>query len=267
LRPSLLAIVFALARRVGLAPSVPNARPAPKIAHPRRVIALGGCVQAAAAPHFNAALARVFDAAGIGLEIRPGCCGALSFHLGAEEEARSLARAHIDAMDGAEAITTCASGCAAFMRDWPDLLAADHVYAEKARTAAARLVDPVEVLTASPPKVSRAPARRRIAVHDPCTLINGPGLGGAVARLLGGLGYDPVTPADGGACCGSAGAYSLFQPAFAKRLKADKIAALSAGAPDAIVTANIGCWLHLAAVSPTPVRHWIEAIDDLISRP
>ena len=267
LRPSVLAMVFALARRVGLAPAVPDARPAPKITHPRRVIALGGCVQAAAAPHFNAALARVFDAAGIGLEIRPGCCGALSFHLGAEEEARSLARAHIDAMDGAEAITTCASGCAAFIRDWPDLLLADRAYAEKARAAGARLVDPVEVLAANPPRVSRAPTRRRIAVHDPCTLINGPGLGGAVARLLTGLGYEPVAPADGGACCGSAGAYSLFQPAFARRLRAERIAALSADAPDAIVTANIGCWLHLAPVSPAPVRHWIEAIDDLISRP
>jgi glycolate oxidase iron-sulfur subunit len=265
LRPRPLAMVFALARLVGLAPSVPRSRPTLKSAAPRRMIALGGCVQAAAAPHFNAALARVFDAAGIALEIQPGCCGALSSHTDAPDAARALARARIDAMEGASAITTCASGCAAFIRDWPDLLAADPAYAEKARLAAARLLDPVEVLAASPPRVSRAPAHRRIAVHDPCTLINGPGLGGAVARLLAGLGYEPVSPADGGACCGSAGAYSLFQPKFARRLREQKLVALSSAEPDVIVTANIGCWLHLAAASKVPLRHWIEAVDDLIS--
>jgi glycolate oxidase iron-sulfur subunit len=50
----------------------------------------------------------------------------------------------------------------------------------------------------------------------------------------------------------------------ARRLRADKIAALTASGPDAICTANIGCWLHLAAKSPVPVRHWIEAVDEVI---
>lgn len=266
LRPRLLALVFALGRLAGRAPSVPNRSVTPAPDHARRMIALGGCVEAAAAPHFNAALARVFAAAGISLDTVPGCCGALSFHTDAVEEARDLARARIDAMDGAPAITTCASGCAAFIRDWPDLLAGDPDYAEKAVRVAARLIDPVEVLAANLPKVSRPTAPGRIAVHDPCTLINGPRLGGAVERLLRQLGYETVSPADGGACCGSAGAYALLQPTFARRLRTDKIAALNAGAPDAIVTANIGCWLHLASASPVPVRHWIEAVDDLISR-
>ncbi len=244
--------------------------PRPPKRHARRMLVLGGCVQGVAAPHFNAALARVFDHLGVSLEERPGCCGALSFHLEAASEARNLARGHIDAWSaaldgGAEAIVVSASGCAAFVRDWPDLMAEEPVYADKARRIVAALKDPVEVLTVSPPATVRAPTRPRIAVHDPCTLRNGPGLGGAVEALLARLGYQPQPVAEADQCCGSAGAYSLLQPDFAGRLRARKIAALTADAPDAIVTANIGCWMHLAAASPVPVRHWIEAVDDLIS--
>jgi glycolate oxidase iron-sulfur subunit len=234
------------------------------------MILLGGCVQSAAAVHFNVAAARVFDRVGITLTDSDGCCGAVSFHLGAGGEARALARKHIDAWtlaldDGAEAIVTTASGCAAFIRDWPDLLADDPIYGERARRVVQRLVDPVEVLSKLDMTPTRAPAHSRIAVHDPCTLMNGPGLGGAVARLLKGLGYDPQPVADAPRCCGSAGAYSLLQPALAGRLRTEKIAALTAGAPETIYTANIGCWAHLGAVSPVPVRHWMEAVDDVTS--
>jgi glycolate oxidase iron-sulfur subunit len=122
-------------------------------------------------------------------------------------------------------------------------------------------------LAGTPLSPTVAPTRPRIAVHDPCTLRNGPRLAGAVETLLARLGYQPESVADADQCCGSAGAYSLLQPDFANALRAKKIFALTQNAPDAIYTANIGCWMHLAAVSPVPVRHWIEAVDDLISSP
>jgi glycolate oxidase iron-sulfur subunit len=213
----------------------------------------------------------VFDKIGITLAETPGagCCGALSFHLDAFDEARALARRNIDAWTadldaGAAAIIVNASGCAAFIRDYPDILAGDPAYAQKARRVTDLVRDPVEVLGEATLSAVRPPAHPRIAVHDPCTLRNGPGLEGAVARLLASLGYDPQSVAGGHLCCGSAGAYSLLQPRFARRLRADKIAALTASAPQAICTANIGCWLHLAAKSPVPVRHWIEAVDEVI---
>jgi glycolate oxidase iron-sulfur subunit len=233
---------------------------------------LKGCVQSATAPHFNAATRRVFGKLGIGLAETPGvgCCGALSVHLDAPEEGRALARRNIDAWTadldaGAHAIVVNASGCAAFIRDYPDLLAEDPVYAVKARRIAAHVRDPAEVLETNPPTAVRAPTRPRIAVHQPCTLRNGPGLGDAPARILAGLGYDPQLVADAHLCCGSAGAWSLLQPEMAGRLREAKIAALTTTAPEAIYTANIGCWMHLAEKSPVPVRHWIEAVDDVVT--
>jgi glycolate oxidase iron-sulfur subunit len=266
-------VLAALARAATLWPAKGTSGSAPDRVHATRMALLGGCVQAAAAPHFNAVTRRVFDKIGITLAETPGagCCGALSFHLDAFDEARTLARrnidawiADIDAGAGAGAIIVNASGCAAFIRDYPDILADDPAYAQKARRVADLVRDPVEILGEAALSAARPPAHPSIAVHDPCTLRNGPRLEGAVARLLAGLGYDPQTVKDSHLCCGSAGAYSLLQPRFARRLRADKIAALTASAPDAICTANIGCWLHLAAKSPVPVRHWIEAVDEVI---
>jgi len=240
--------------------------------HPRRMTLLTGCVQSATAPHFNAATRRVFDKVGISLAETPGvgCCGALSVHLDAPEEGRALARRNIDAWTadldaGARAIVVNASGCSAFIRDYPDLLADDPIYAAKARRIAAHVRDPAEVLQSNPPTAVRAPIRPRIAVHQPCTLRNGPGLGEIPARILANLGYDPQPIADAHLCCGSAGAYSLLQPELAGRLREAKLAALAEVTPEFIYTANIGCWMHLGEKSPVPVRHWIEAVDDVVS--
>jgi glycolate oxidase iron-sulfur subunit len=193
----------------------------------------------------------------------------VSFHLDAPEEAKSFARRNIDAWSaeldaGADAVVVSASGCAAFIKDYPDLLADDPAYAEQARRIAGLVRDPVEVLDAAPLAATHAPAAPRIAVHDPCTLRNGLRLGGRVDALLRRLGYDPQPVRDAHLCCGSAGPYALTQPAFANALRADKLAALTEHAPAAICTANIGCWMHLSETAPVPVRHWIEAVDEVV---
>jgi glycolate oxidase iron-sulfur subunit len=244
---------------------------APTASHACRMTLLAGCVQAAAAPNFNAAARRVFDRVGVALAETPGvgCCGALAFHLDAPDEARAHVRRNIDIwihdLDaGAEAIVVAASGCAAFIRDYPDVLADDPAWAAKARRVADHVRDPIEILDGTGLSAERAPSDLKIAVHEPCTLQNGPRLTGRIARLLAGLGYNPQPVADAHLCCGSAGAYSLLQPAFARRLRSDKLAALTAGDPAAIYTANIGCWMHLGETSSVPVRHWIEAVDEVL---
>ena len=238
----------------------------------RRMALLEGCVQAEAAPQFNAAARRVFARIGVTLAPAPdaGCCGAVSFHLDDVPAARRFARHNLDAWDraleaGAEAIVVTASGCAAFIRDYPDLLADDPAYADKARRIAGLVRDPVEILEQAPPVAVWPPAAPRIAVHEPCTLRHGLKLPGRVERLLAALGYQPQPVRDPHLCCGSAGPYALTQPAFAAPLRAAKLAALTEHGPTAVVTANIGCWLHLSETSPVPVRHWLEAVDAVTS--
>lgn len=275
LRPAFFALALSLGRalkgilpgrlRGKITPAPPRIARAPAAANPE-ILILGGCVQAAAAPHFNAAASRVFARAGRSSCTVDGCCGAVSAHLSAPEEARRIARRNIDrwiaALDaGAIHITSTASGCAAFVRDYPALFRDNPVQRARAERVAAALADPVQILTESPPQAISPPRQARIAVHESCTLVNGPGLGGKVGALLSSLGYEVAPVVEAPRCCGSAGAYSLFQPEIAGQLGDEKWTALTTAAPDVVVTANIGCWMHLGERADRPILHWLEAVD------
>jgi len=231
-------------------------------------------VQSATAAHFNATTARVFHKIGIGLIEVPkaDCCGAVSFHLDAIEAARGQARANLDAWSpqldkGAEVLIVNSSGCAAFIKDYPDLLRDDPIYLPLAKRVSALMKDPVEVLEIADLPGTHSPAEPSIAVHEPCTLQHGLKLTGRITNLLSRLGYIPQPIVDNHLCCGSAGAYVLLHPKTATTLKVNKLTALNAGAPTAVYTANIGCWMHLSGGDGAPVRHWLEAVEAVLVDP
>jgi len=239
--------------------------PAPR--HARRMLALAGCVQPALAPTINAAAARVLDRIGISLLEMPGagCCGALRFHLNDQDGGREDMRALIDAWwpsvaaGEIEAIVMTASGCGATVREYGHLLAGDPAYAEKAARIAAMTKDLSEVI--QPEMLAIGQPGGKAAFHSPCTLQHGQQIRGKVETLLARAGWQLTVVADAHLCCGSAGAYSLLHPDIAGELRARKLAALQAGAPSVIATANIGCLSHLQGDAAVPVRHWIELLD------
>jgi glycolate oxidase iron-sulfur subunit len=271
----------ALKRKVP--PAAASAGEWPQAVHERRMLLLEGCVQPALSPATNAAAARVLDRLGITLvrAARSGCCGAVSFHLDAQEEARGYMRANIDAWwphieQGAEAIVVAASGCGVMVKDYAYQLAGDAAYAAKAQRVSELCRDPAEILTAEKDKLSSLiphPSslipERRVAFHAPCTLQHGlihqgRKLKEAIEALLTAAGYELTPVPDAHLCCGSAGTYSILQPELSARLRENKIAALATGAPAAILTANIGCQTHLQGATALPVRHWIEAVGDAL---
>ncbi|MBU1191163.1 MAG: glycolate oxidase subunit GlcF [Gammaproteobacteria bacterium] len=242
----------------------------PTAQHTRRMLVLAGCAQSSTTPNTNAAAARVLDRLGISLITAPtaGCCGALSHHLSAETEALNFMRRNIDAWwpyieQGIETIVMTASGCGVMVKEYGPLLAHDPGYADKAARISALTRDLSEVLAAEDlTKLGNFGKNRRIAVHAPCTLQHGQNLPGAVEGLLTNLGFELTEVRDSHLCCGSAGSYSLLQPKLSQQLRDNKLDALQSGKPELIVTANVGCQLHLASGSEVPVRHWIELLDD-----
>ena len=104
-------------------------------------------------------------------------------------------------------------------------------------------------------------SKARTAVHCPCTLSHGQKLGASLERILKRAGIPLAETTEKHLCCGSAGAYSLLQPDISQRLLTRKLKALSVDEPEQIVTANIGCQLHLGTRSDVPVMHWIELLD------
>jgi glycolate oxidase iron-sulfur subunit len=100
-----------------------------------------------------------------------------------------------------------------------------------------------------------------VAFQSPCTLQHGQQIRGMVEARLARAGFELAEVRDAHLCCGSAGTYSLLQPAIAAELRARKLEALQEGAPDCIASANIGCLSHLQVQAGVPVRHWIELLD------
>jgi len=239
--------------------------------HPRRVILLNNCVEPTLTPNVVTATIRVLDALGIEV-IQPGggCCGAVSQHLSAADEARMFMRRNIDAWwpaieAGAEAILVTASGCGAMVKDYGWHLRDDPAYAERAERVSALARDPSELITTEDLARLPSPIERgvptRIAFHPPCTLQHGQRLMGRVEGLLRGVGFELLPVRDSHSCCGSAGTYSILQSELAGRLRAKRLDALEQGAPALIATANVGCQTHLQAGSQLPVVHWIELFD------
>jgi glycolate oxidase iron-sulfur subunit len=266
-RRRLFGAALRLGQLVGKAPRARAAAAWPAPRHARRMLALRGCVQPSLAPSINVAAARVLDRIGISLLEMPGaeCCGAVRFHLNYQEAGRDDMRALIDAWwpvasgRETEAIVMTASGCGATVKDYVHLLATDAAYRGKAERISALTRDLSEVI--DPQALPAGRNRGRVAFHSPCTLQHGQQIRGKVEALLTRVGYELTPVRDAHLCCGSAGTYSLLQPAIAGELRARKLAALEEGGPRAIATANIGCLAHLQQPTATPVRHWIELVD------
>ncbi|MCZ2496956.1 glycolate oxidase subunit GlcF [Xylophilus sp. Kf1] len=264
----------------GLRAKVPQPQDAgawPTRRHGRRMLMLAGCVQPAMAPNINAATARVLDACGIELLTAPsaGCCGAVRFHLNDQAGGLAQMRAAIDAWwplldrGEAEAVVVNASGCGVTVKDYGHLLRDDPAYAAKAARVSAAARDLSELLPELLPRLQgriRPPAAGEVlAYHPPCTLQHGQKLRGGVEAGLRALGFDlQVAAEESHLCCGSAGTYSVLQPALALPLRDRKLQHLGRLRPKAILSANIGCITHLQSGTETPVRHWIEAIDEAL---
>ena len=269
----------------------------PQRTHKRKVLMLLGCVQPAMMPGINSATARVLDAAGIQTLVASdaGCCGAIRTHLNDIDGGLRDMRRNIDAwwplVEGlttqgrVEAIVMNASGCGVAVKDYGHALAHDTDYAQKANRISALTRDLSELLPELVPALKArlalprsageqgggatfTPARRveRLAFHPPCTLQHGQQLRGGVETHLGALGFDvQIAPVESHLCCGSAGTYSVLQPELATQLRDRKLGNLAPIAADTIISANIGCIQHLQSGTTTPVRHWVEVLDEALA--
>jgi glycolate oxidase iron-sulfur subunit len=267
-------------------PPVQNAGAWPTRQHARKVLMLAGCVQPAMMPNINTATARVLDAVDIQAVIasKAGCCGAVKFHLNDQDGGKAEMRANIDAwwplveQGGLEAIVMNASGCGVTVKEYGHILQDDAQYAAKAERISALTRDLSELLPAMLPELAQKlrgrvqPADVLYAYHPPCTLQHGQKLRGGVEAHLAQLGFKlRVARNEPHLCCGSAGTYSVLNPDLSYQLRDRKLGALGEAfgeqPPDAILSANIGCITHLQSGTPTPVRHWVEVLDEALRVP
>jgi glycolate oxidase iron-sulfur subunit len=242
---------------------VPSARPPI-----RQTVALfEGCVMSTLFRRVNEATARVLEANGYRV-VRPEgqtCCGALHDHAGDTVRARRLLGANIAALDGAaDFVAMNSAGCGALLKD------ADHLLgtAGAARVAAVTR-DVSELLVMAGPRQG-APMPLVVAYDAPCHLQHAQRVADEPLRVLRAIpGLDVRLLAGSDRCCGSAGIFSLLNPAMSRAVLDDKIRSIQDAdpRPALVATGNPGCVMQIgaglrAAGLDVDVAHPVELLDE-----
>ena len=227
------------------------------------VLLFRGCVMDGLFSHVHDATIRTLEVNGYAVrEVSgQGCCGALHEHAGLEAEARRLARLNVAAFgDGDEPIVVNSAGCGAMLKEY------GHLDADAARFAA-RVRDVTELLAARGPRPG-APIDATVAYDPPCHLLHAQRIAEPPEAVLRSI---PVlrlvkTP-DAAQCCGSAGLFTLVEPAMSRAVLAPKLATLAEARPQVVATGNPGCLMQLGAglavagIRAT-ARHPVELLDE-----
>ena len=233
-------------RGAGATP-LPVTRPCPALhgSEPARAVIFTGCF----AEHYEgparAALTRLLHALGIEASFpqAPVCCGALHLHGGDRDTAASLTGEVQRLFGRGGTVLSLASGC-------HDMLT--EALGESA-------VDAIVFIAAHADRLRFKPRTERVALHIPCTQRNVVRSDGALRDLLARVPALEIVVLDAGfGCCGAAGTQMLTMPAHADRYRQPLLDQLAARGASRILSANIGCRLHLANGSTTPVQHPLE---------
>ncbi|MGH8079570.1 MAG: (Fe-S)-binding protein, partial [Lysobacter sp.] len=206
-----------------------------------------GCVAQAYENPLRAATARLCAALAIELDPVPGqgCCGALHEHNGNLASAQRLGAANRAAFVGQRTVLTLASGC-------HDAVA--HALADGART-----VDALSFLAERAASLTWRATPERVALHLPCTQRNVVKSVPALRRLLASVPGLEVFELDAGyGCCGASGTQMLADPQRAAEYRAPLIEQFARSGATRLLSANIGCRLHLANGTTMPVLHPLE---------
>ena len=237
-----------------------------------KILLLAGCVQPSLAPNINLASKQVLTKLGYSIiETKKGeCCGAIDEHLSASKDALVKIKNNLnnwcEQLDlGAKYIVSTASGCGAMIKDYSNLFKTDDEYFHKAKRVVNSTKDIAEILLMHKKNELQNTFTiidKDISLHTPCTLYHSQGLPKIIHQLFNNLDITLNEPKDSDICCGSAGTYSILQSKISKQLLTNKLDNITKNSTDIIITANIGCLMHLQKGTKIPVKHWIELLAD-----
>jgi glycolate oxidase iron-sulfur subunit len=234
-----------------------------------RVALLQGCAQQVLAPRINQAAINLLTRHGIEVVLVKDeqCCGALTHHLGRDDDALARARANITVWlaeaegRGLDAILVTTSGCGTVIKDYGFMLREDRDFAGPAAKISALAKDITEYLGGIELKPSQQQRDIVVAYHSACSLQHGQKITQAPKELLSKNGFVVKDVPESHLCCGSAGTYNILQPDIANRLRDRKVANIAMVKPDMIAAGNIGCMVQIAGGTSVPVVHTIELLD------
>jgi len=211
-----------------------------------RVGLFTGCMEDVVSDTLRQDALRLLRQAGYSVLIPEGqaCCGALHQHNGDIATARKLAGKNCQAFHRAnlDTVVYLSSGCGVTFNDYPALT-------RPAQGGDSTNIDFVEMIqflsnTAALRPEHFRPMATTVAWLSPCSQRHVTGGQKASRQLLDCIPDMTVIELNND-CCGAAGSYMLTQPALSMTLRDEVLDSLQHHAVSHLLTANVGCALHL----------------------
>ena len=216
-----------------------------------RVALFVTCLVDAMRPRIGFAALRLLEEAGCRVEVpsRQTCCGQPAFNSGDDADAASLARQVIETFEPYDYVVLPSGSCGGTIRHgYPELLARDPAWAERAKALAGRTHEILSFLT---DVLGFTPAGRRLAAsatyHDGCSGLREFGVHDQPRELLAaveGLEMRPLVGND--VCCGFGGTFCVKYPAISDAIVTEKAEEIERTGADLLLAGDLGCLMNMA---------------------
>jgi L-lactate dehydrogenase complex protein LldE len=228
-------------------------------------------------PNIGFASIKLLEQAGCDVEVPAAqtCCGQPAYNSGDSDNAASIARQVIDAFEGYDYVVAPSGSCGGMIsKHYPDLLASDKAYADRARRLAAKTFELTQFLV-DVRKHDKIAARLAATVtyHDSCSSLREMGVKAQPRKLLAhveGLALSELP--DGESCCGFGGTFCVKYPEISNRMVEEKTGNIAKSGADLLLAGDLGCLLNMAGKlkrqgSAVQARHVAEVLAGMLDEP
>jgi glycolate oxidase iron-sulfur subunit len=214
--------------------------------HSQQVAIFEGCVAKSYERSTRAALRHLLDRCDIGVIDSPQqtCCGAAAMHQGDHNTSEALTKQNQTAFVHKMPVISLASGC--------------HDAISRSLSAQNQVMDACDFLALHQAKLRFKAADKPVALHIPCTQATVVKSADSLRSLLSMVPNLALIEMPNQGCCGAAGMHMLSYPERADALRKPLLQAIENAGVCEIISANIGCRLHIANACKLSVRHPID---------
>jgi L-lactate dehydrogenase complex protein LldE len=244
----------------------------PSALRPRRVQLMASCLCDAFFDGVAVATVEVLEHLGLEVDFPEdqSCCSQPAFNSGDWESARRVARHTLRVFQGEDPLVVPAGSCARMLAHGSQILFEGEVDQSSAHELGSRSFELADFIV-NRLGVTRWPGRleARLCFHRSCHS-RGTQYGEAALTLLRSIeGVSVVEFDESEQCCGFGGTFAATFPNVSQGVGQAKLERIAASRPQTLVSADMGCLLHLGGMAKKlgqdlPTRHLAEILRDAL---
>jgi L-lactate dehydrogenase complex protein LldE len=177
------------------------------------------------------------------------CCGQPAYNNGDRDSARLLARRVIDEFEGVDYVVVPSGSCGGMIKcHYPDLLAGDEQYAEKARQLAARCYELTRFLVeVADIQITNVVFNEQVTYHDSCSCLRELNIKSEPRQLLHAVKSLQLNEMEATEeCCGFGGTFCVKYEELSINMVNNKVNHIEQSGANVVLAADMGCLMNIA---------------------